>query len=92
MNENQNCDLMDIKEVATLLLTDEQNAILIADKLNREYPKNGNVYYIDTSGIICMCLYKGKWILVDGYDMPSKIKDKTIGELWNIIESGEKKC
>lgn len=90
MNEKEkvqiNCDSMDIKEVATLLLRDDQNAILIADNLNREYPKNGDVYYIDMSGIIRMVCHKGKWILVDGCDMPSKVKGKTIGELWNAIQ------
>lgn len=76
---------MDIKEIANKLLKDNCNAILIAERMKRPCPKHGNIYYIDTSGIIRVSKNKDRWILVDGHNMPSKVSGKTIQELWNLL-------
>lgn len=76
---------MTIKELTKMLLPDEVNAIIRSENLKRPVPKHGEIYYVDTSGIVRITEYKGKFILVDGFDSPSRIKGVSIKQLWNKI-------
>ena len=78
-----------IQEIAKILLPDEQNAIMLSERMHREPPKNGSVWYIDLSGIIRISEHDGKLTLVDGYAMPSRVKGKFIRDIWNEQKLGE---
>jgi len=86
-DENVNIDA-EVEIIASKLLVDDSNAIMLAKRMKRQFPRHGNLFYIDTSGIVRIAKNHGKWYLADGGFLPSKVKGKTIDELWKeVIES-----